>query len=272
MSSAPRLFVDFDLSEGVSAELSDEQSNYLARVLRLPAGASVRLFNGKDGEWTCELAEVSRRSVTVVVRDQFRAQPTGNAVSIDLWFAPVKKARTDFIVEKATELGALAIRPVITSRTQSDRVRVDRLAKIALEAAEQTERLDLPEINEPLTLEKALTTLELGKSLIFCDEAGDDTGQPWGGETGRARPIREALQALGAQSATLLVGPEGGFTSEERASLREKEFVCPVTLGPRILRAETAVVAGLAVWQSVVGDWGRDPYLDSVADSRGAKN
>lgn len=255
MSSTPRLFVDFDLSEGARAELSDEQSNYLSRVLRLPAGALARLFNGRDGEWACELAEVSRRSVTVVARDQLRPQPRKEQVSIDLWFAPVKKARTDFIIEKATELGVRAIRPVITARTQSDRVRVDRLAKTALEAAEQTERLDLPGIGEPLSLEKALATLEPGHSLVFCDEAGDEAEQPRGGEIGRAKPIREVLEDMMAQSATLLVGPEGGFTADERASLRATEGVCPVTLGPRILRAETAVVAALAVWQSMVGDW-----------------
>lgn len=255
MSSAPRLFVDFDLSEGIRAELSDEQSNYLSRVLRLPKGASARLFNGRDGEWVCELAEVFRRSVTVVALKQLRSQPPREPVSVDLWFAPVKKARTDFIVEKATELGVRSIRPVITARTQSDRVRIDRLAKIALEAAEQTERLDLPEIDEPLSLHSALETLEPGHNLVFCDEAGDDADQPWGGETGRAKPIREALMDIAPQSATLLVGPEGGFTEDERALLRGTEFVCPVTLGPRILRAETAVVAALAVWQSIVGDW-----------------
>ncbi|MGB5832832.1 MAG: RsmE family RNA methyltransferase, partial [Thiohalocapsa sp.] len=167
MSATPRLYVENDLSAGTSIEPSDEQSSYLSRVLRLQAGASARLFNGRDGEWECELVEVSRRSVTVVARNQLRPQPSAEPVSVDLWFAPVKKARTDFIIEKATELGVRRIRPVITVRTQSDRVRIDRLAKIALEAAEQTERLDLPEIAEPLSLEKAFATLEPGHKLVF---------------------------------------------------------------------------------------------------------
>lgn len=254
-ATPPRIYVENDLSAGVTIELSDEQSSYLSRVLRLQAGASARLFNGRDGEWECELSEVSRRSVTVDVLSQSRPQPPRNTVSIDLWFAPIRRARTDFIVEKATELGVRSICPVITARTQSDRVRVDRLTKIALEAAEQTERLDLPEIAEPLSLERAFAMLQPGHNLVFCDEAGDDGQKPWGGGTGRAKPIREAFEDMTAQSATLLVGPEGGFTVDERASLRATEGVCPVTLGPRILRAETAVVAALAVWQSMVGDW-----------------
>lgn len=255
MSSVPRLYVGFDLAAGVAASLDAEQSNYLARVLRLGEGAPVRLFNGRDGEWTAHIVEAGRKSVTVEAAEQTRLQPAETGPFVHLWFAPVKKARTDFIVEKATELGARSIRPVITARTQSERVRTDRLAKIALEAAEQTERLDLPDIQEPASLTAALAALPKDARLIYCDEAGDDETAPWGGPAGRAAPLAEALEALPKEDAVILIGPEGGFTPEERASLRALENVTPVSLGPRILRAETAALSALAVWQSKVGDW-----------------
>lgn len=255
MRPAPRLFVEFSLCAGAVEALSEEQSNYLSRVLRLTTGAAVRLFNGRDGEWRADLIEVGRKAVTVRVEALIRVQPKVAAPSIELWFAPIKKARTDFIVEKATELGVRAMRPVITARTQSDRVRIDRLMKIAIEAAEQTERLDTPDVLEPGSLTAALDGLAANSTLIFCDEAGDERDAPWGGEAGRAVPIADVLKDLDAEACVLLIGPEGGFTAEERAMLRGHARVCAVSLGPRILRAETAATAALAVWQSMVGDW-----------------
>lgn len=255
MSFTPRLYVAFDLAAGAEAALSEEQANYLGRVLRLKPGDPVRLFNGRDGEWDASIQAVERRSATVAAGRRLRPQPAPGGTFVDLWFAPVKKARTDFIVEKATELGARRIRPVMTARTQSERVRVDRLAKIALEAAEQTERLDLPEVAEAVTIERALSELEESDQLIFCDEAGDEAEAAWGGETGRARPLFHVLRECAKPPPILLIGPEGGFTADERAFLRSLGSVTPVSLGPRILRAETAAVAALAVWQAVVGDW-----------------
>ncbi|MEL6781821.1 MAG: 16S rRNA (uracil(1498)-N(3))-methyltransferase [Pseudomonadota bacterium] len=254
MSATPRLFVTHDLLEGAQIPMTEEQGNYLLRVLRLGEGAALRLFNGRDGEWTAALHPEGKRAAVAVLGQQMRAQPA-HVTDLELWFAPVKKARTDFIVEKATELGVHRIRPVLTGRTHSERVRIDRFEKIALEAAEQTERLDLPVIEDPLRLEDALQRIEPNRSLYFCDEAGDDGSAPWGGKAGRAPPFALALAGAAPGPAAILIGPEGGFTPDERAALRGHVQVHPVGLGPRILRAETAVVAALAVWQSQVGDW-----------------
>jgi 16S rRNA (uracil1498-N3)-methyltransferase len=255
MPTTPRLFVSADLSAGRAAPLDDEQSNYLLRVLRLGAGSEVRLFNGRDGEWNAALSAAGRKADVTPV-SQLRVQPPPATPALTLFFAPVKKDQTDLIVEKATELGAVRIVPVLTQRTQTRTLRLERLRKIALEAAEQTERLDLPEIANLATLDAALAALPPGTAVIFCDEAGNEAGAPRGGEAGRAGPIRAVLEGLKGRDAALLTGPEGGFTPDERAFLRSRPGTHPVSLGPRILRAETAAVAAMALWQAMCGDWG----------------
>jgi len=254
MSTTPRLFVDAPLSEGADIALPREQAHYLINVMRRETGAPVRVFNGKDGEWQAVVTEASRKNAVLKVETRLREQ--AGVPPLRLCFAPVKKSRTDFIVEKATELGAATMQPVITRRTQSERVRTDRLMALAVEAAEQTERLCLPQVSEPVTLERLLADWPEGERLIFCDEAGDGEG-PWGGPKGRARPMMEMLRAEPDPSGrwTILIGPEGGFDDAERAHLRSLPFVRPVTLGPRILRADTAAVTALTLWQAVLGDW-----------------
>jgi len=191
MSTDPRLFLNADLSAGASLPLDKDQAHYLLTVMRRKAGDRVRVFNGRDGEWRAVIAEAGRRHATLAIGEQTRAQVS--PPDLALYFAPVKKARTDFIVEKATELGARAITPVMTARTIADRVKTERLALIAREAAEQTERLDLPQIGEPLSLTALIQDWEADRTLIFCDEGGDDESQPWGGDAGRAAPIADAL-------------------------------------------------------------------------------
>jgi len=250
---APRLFVDVALSSGALAPLDEAQSRYLTSVMRLQPGAAVRVFNGVDGEWDAALTPVGRKGVGLTIGAQTRPQtPTPD---LALYFAPVKRHGADLIVEKATELGVRLLQPVITRRTVADTVRVDRLRRIAIEAAEQTERLDLPEIAAPLSLARVLDGWDGVRPLVYADEAGDDPAAAWGGATGRARPIGEALKDVTAPSLALLTGPEGGFDAEERRLLRSLSFVIPVSLGPRILRAETAAIAALAVIQSTWGDW-----------------
>jgi 16S rRNA (uracil1498-N3)-methyltransferase len=255
MPTTPRLFVSADLSAGRAVALDEEQSNYLLRVLRLGAGGEVRLFNGRDGEWNAALSAAGKKAEVTPVA-QLRVQPPPARPALTLLFAPVKKDQTDLIVEKATELGAVRVVPVLTQRTQTRTVRLDRFRKIALEAAEQTERLDLPESADVATLDAALAALPPGTAVIFCDEAGDEAGALWGGEAGRAGPMRAVLEGLKGRDAALLIGPEGGFTSEERAFLRGRGETWAVSLGPRILRAETAAIAAMALWQAVCGDWG----------------
>ena len=255
MPTTPRLFVSADLSAGQAVALDEEQSNYLLRVLRLEAGAEVRLFNGRDGEWDAALAAAGKKAEVTPVTCR-RIQPPPASPALTLLFAPVKKDETDLIVEKATELGAVQVVPVLTQRTQTRTVRLDRFRKIALEAAEQTERLDLPEVADLTTLDAALDALPAGTALIFCDEAGDDPAAPWGGDAGRAGPARRIFETLKDRDAAILIGPEGGFTTEERAYLRGRAGTFAVSLGPRILRAETAAVAAMALWQAICGDWG----------------
>ncbi len=254
MPTTPRLFVSADLSAGRAVALVEEQSNYLLRVLRLGAGGEVRLFNGRDGEWIAALSAAGKKA-EVTPLSRLRIQPPPATPALTLLFAPVKKDQTDLIVEKAAELGAVRVVPVLTQRTQTRTVRLDRFRKISLEAAEQTERLNLPEIADVATLDAALAALPPGTAVIFCDEAGDEAGAPWGGEAGRAGPMRAVLEGLKGRDAALLIGPEGGFTGEERAFLRGRTGTWAVSLGPRILRAETAAIAAMALWQSVCGDW-----------------
>lgn len=247
----PRLLIDQDLRPGAAIALDEAQARHVGTVLRLDQGDSLRVFNARDGEWSATVASKTKRGMNVAVDVLLRgARATPD---LDLLFAPVKRHATDLIVEKATELGVRRIRPVITQRTIAETVRLDRLQSIAREAAEQTERFDAPEILEPVSLAKIVDGWDASRPLIYADEAGDDERAPWGGESGRAKPIAASLPS--GEKLALLIGPEGGFAPEERRMLRALPFVNAVSLGPRILRAETAVIAALSVIQSNWGDW-----------------
>ncbi|MGD9981420.1 MAG: 16S rRNA (uracil(1498)-N(3))-methyltransferase [Hyphomonadaceae bacterium] len=266
----PRLLIDEPLRAGSEIALTEAQARHVGTVLRLDVGDLLRPFNARDGEWRARISAKSKRGASIMVESLLRE--TRAAPDLDLLFAPVKRHATDLIVEKATELGVRRIRPVITQRTIAETVRLDRLLSIAREATEQTERFDAPEIMDAMTLAKTLDGWDHARPLLYADESGDETERAWGGDAGRARPIRGALQswtagvspastevaggdAGGPNKLALLIGPEGGFTSEERRMLRGLSYVIPVSLGPRILRAETAVIAALGVIQSTWGDW-----------------
>ncbi len=252
----PRLMIDQPLAASAALQLDEAQARHVGTVLRLDAGDHLRVFNATDGEWRARVLAKSKRGMSIEVGEKLRDARA--APDLDLLFAPVKRHATDLIVEKATELGVRRLRPVITQRTIAETVRLDRLQTIAREAAEQTERFDAPEILEPLSLPNALDGWDAARPLIYADEAGDEADAPWGGERGRAQPIAEAMRSLSPSPAggvALLIGPEGGFTQEERRMLRGLAYVIPVSLGPRILRAETAVIAALSVIQAHWGDW-----------------
>jgi 16S rRNA (uracil1498-N3)-methyltransferase len=249
----PRLLIEQSLQAGQLLALDEGQARHVGTVLRLGAGDQVRAFNAQDGEWGARIVEKSKRGLTIEIEEKLREARA--APDLDLLFAPVKRQATDLIVEKATELGARRLRPVITARTIAETVRLERLNAIAREAAEQTERFDAPEILAPLSLARALDGWDKTRPLIYADEAGDDPNEAWGGERGRGKPIGEAFANILTTKLALLIGPEGGFTSEERRMLRALDFVVPVSLGPRILRAETAAIAALAVVQTQWGDW-----------------
>lgn len=227
-----RLHVEQPLAAGGTVSLAPAQAHYLGTVMRLGPGAEVLVFNGRDGEWSAEVAEIGRKAGALVVAAQTRPQDAAP----DCWllFAPVKSARTDFIVEKATELGASRILPVLTRFTQTSRFNGERQRAHAIEAAEQSGRLDVPEVGAPQALADVLGGWPGERALFFCDEAGD------------APLLADAAGELSGPACAILVGPEGGFDEAERALLRAQPFVRPVTLGPRILRAETAALAALA--------------------------
>jgi 16S rRNA (uracil1498-N3)-methyltransferase len=248
-----RLFVPQALAADIHIEPSEEQSRYLLAVMRLQLGDPLMLFNGRDGEWLFRVSGVSKRACRLTADHQTRPQIEGP--DLDLVIALVKRGPLETIVEKATELGARRIRLVVTRRTQADHTNVSRLKAIATEAAEQTGRLDVPEVLEPVKLDKMLDDWDGGRRLMFCDEAGDDPQAEWGGTHGRARPALDALRGKGEGPWAVLIGPEGGFAPEERERLRAHEHVTPVTLGPRILRADTAAISALTLWQAALGDW-----------------
>jgi 16S rRNA (uracil1498-N3)-methyltransferase len=250
-----RLYVPDPLSPGVELAPSADQARYLITVMRQGVGDAVLLFNGRDGEWRAVLSAISKRGCALRVETRTREQ--ARAPDLELLIALVKRARLETIVEKATELGARRIRLVTTARTNADHTNVARLQAIAIEAAEQTGRLDVPEVVAPSKLGDLLTNWEPGRGLMFCDEAGDDPAAPWGGEAGRARPVLDALAGarIGGAPWSVLIGPEGGFAPDERGRLRGLDFVAPVTLGPRILRADTAAISALTLWQAAIGDW-----------------
>jgi 16S rRNA (uracil1498-N3)-methyltransferase len=230
------------LAAGHPVVLAAAQAHRLRNVLRLGPGAAVAAFNERDGEWLCELAESGQRGARVAVRRLLRA-PEPEA---DLWllFAPIKRVRLDWVVEKATELGAAALLPVMTARTQPERLNRERLRALAIAAAEQCERLSVPDIAIPEPLDRVVAAWPAGRRLVLCDESG------------AGMPIAEVLAGFPRQaSAALFVGPEGGFTDRELDALGKLPIVTRVGLGPRVLRAETAAVAALAVFQAIAGDW-----------------
>ncbi|HYW16091.1 MAG TPA: 16S rRNA (uracil(1498)-N(3))-methyltransferase [Allosphingosinicella sp.] len=234
-SSLPRLFVEQPLAEGAALTLEGAPANYLGNVLRLGPGAQVKLFDDRSGEWLAEISDVGKKRVTLTVTRHLRLREPVP----DLWllFAPIKRGRIDWLVEKATELGAARLVPVITRRTIVERLNLDRLRAHIVEAAEQCERTALPELAEPRKLGALLAAWPAGRILYFADENG---GVPMTAEPGPA---------------AILIGPEGGFTDEERTSIRGLPQARPVSLGPRILRADTAALAAMALWMGAAGDW-----------------
>ena len=240
-SAKARLYVTDDLAAGASVLLSEPQAHYLKHVLRLEPGATVALFNGRHGEWTARIDGFAKRTCAVILVGQRRAQEPDP----DLWllFAPLKRARVDFLVEKATELGVARLCPVVTRRTVAERINLERLRAHAVEAAEQTERLSVPALAEPKPLDRVTAGWPAGRRLLLCDESGS------------APPIAAVLRESRAEAWAVLVGPEGGFGETELDALRKLSFVSPVGLGPRVLRADTAAVAALAVFQALTGDW-----------------
>jgi 16S rRNA (uracil1498-N3)-methyltransferase len=236
-----RLFIRNDLAAGAEVALDEGQSRYLAAVMRLAVGDELLVFNGRHGEWQARVAAVAKRAVMLEAKTQVRPQASGP--DLELVVALVKRARLETIVEKAAELGAARVRLLVTERTNADHTRVERLQAIAVEAAEQTGRLDVPQIVEPVKLERLIADWPAGRRLLFCDEAGD------------ARPALEALRDQPAGPWAILVGPEGGFSPTERARLRALPCATPATLGPRILRADTAAISALTLWQAALGDW-----------------
>jgi 16S rRNA (uracil1498-N3)-methyltransferase len=235
--SFPRLFVRQPLSEGLTIELDAGQANYLGNVMRLGVGAELLVFDGQSGEWLAGVAEVGRKRMTLAIQRQTRNPE--NIPDVWLAFAPVKRAQTDWLVEKATELGAARLIPAMTQRTIAERVKLERLDAIAIEAAEQCGRTRLPKIVEPVPLKQLLAERNASRRLYFADEAGGE----------------EAAGAFQPGPALILIGPEGGFTDEERDLIRAAPNAVPVSLGPRILRAETAALAALATYMAIAGDW-----------------
>ena len=240
-SSLPRLFIDETLSEGMALTLDGAQANYLGSVLRLGAGAQIKAFDDRTGEWLGRIEEAGKRKVALRIERKLRDR---EAVP-DLWllFAPIKRGRIDWLVEKATEIGAARLVPVITRRTIVDRLNLERLRAHAVEAAEQCERTALPELAEPVKLDALLKGWPDERRLYFADEGG-------------GVPLADAAEA---GPAAILIGPEGGFTDEEREAITAVKQARPVSLGPRILRADTAAIAALAIWMGKAGVWARSP-------------
>ncbi len=253
----PRLYIDAGLEPGAAAPLSDAQAHYLKNVLRRAPGDALHLFNGRDGEFAAEIAELKKRGGVAAIGEKTRAQPP--EPDLVLYFAPVKRGPLETIIQKATELGVAALRPVITERVVAPKLNLDRLRAIAVEAAEQSGRLSVPSVDEPIKLARLLEGWPAGRRLLFCDEAGDDETLEWGGEEGRAAPLLDGLKSedSSAHDWAVLTGPEGGFTPAERRLIRAQNFGMAASLGPRILRADTAVIAALALWQAALGDWRR---------------
>jgi 16S rRNA (uracil1498-N3)-methyltransferase len=244
--SAPRLFVDAPLKAGQTVALERNQSNYLGNVLRLAAGENILVFNGRDGEWQAQIAGRKRPDALVIVA---QTRPQDSLPDIAYVFAPLKHARLDYMVQKAVEMGASALQPVLTRHTQVSRVNSERMRANVIEAAEQCGILSLAEVAEPVALDRYLGQRQPSRLLVFCDE-----------EAVSANPV-QALQQAAAdgidipEGIDILIGPEGGFAEEERTLLLRQPKTLRLSLGPRILRADTAGVAALALVQAALGDW-----------------
>ncbi len=235
-----RLYVTDDLTAGSQFPVSGNSAHYLSHVMRSAPGDEIAVFNGRDGEWRAEIDAVGKRDSLLRPVEPLRPQAAGP----DLWlvFAPVKRAGTDFLAQKATELGVAVLQPVTTRRTVADRINLERFQANAIEAAEQCGRLTVPDVRPMASLPDLLDAWPSGRRLLFCDEAGT------------APPLPAALAGAPTGDWAVLVGPEGGFEADERERLRGEAFVTPVSLGPRILRAETAALAALTLWQGILGD------------------
>lgn len=236
----PRLFVTAALGPDQRVVLDSDRTHYIRNVMRRAIGDEVGLFNGRDGEWLGRIDTYGKGTTGIALTAERRPQ----AASPDIWlaFAPIKRQQIDFIAEKATELGVALLWPVMTRRAEPSRVNTERLTNIAIEAAEQTERLDIPVVREAVQLDKMLAEWPRERTLFVCAEAGE------------ALPIAEAMAAHKGKPAGFLIGPEGGFAAVELDALRKLPFVVAIGLGPRLLRAETAAVAALACWQALAGD------------------
>jgi 16S rRNA (uracil1498-N3)-methyltransferase len=243
----PRLYVDADLDEGASIALDPPQANYLGNVLRLKTGDSVLVFNGRDGEWRGVLAAAGKRRTALAIGE--RSRPQTGALDLHYLFAPLKHARLDYAAQKAVEMGASRLQPVLTRHAQVARVNLERMRANAIEAAEQCGILTLPEIGVPLSLERMIAEFDPARLLVFCDEEAEVKD-----------PVAALAQARSARRAqaiplAVFIGPEGGFAPEERAAVLQLPNVVRLALGPRILRADTAAVAALALVGAVLGDW-----------------
>ena len=239
----PRVYLDAPLAEGQAVSFDRAQANYLLNVLRLKHGDALLLFNGRDGEWQARLASTGKRALTAVIGERMREQPRPS--DLHFLFAPLKHARLDYLVQKAVEMGAARLQPVITRHTQVARVNLDRMRANVIEAVQQCGILTLPEVAEPVTFKAAIGAADADRLLVFCDEDAE---------------VKDPVAALTAAARAglplaVLIGPEGGFAEEERDSLLKRPNVVRIALGPRILRADTAAVAALALVQAVLGDW-----------------
>lgn len=241
LKRTPRLFIETPLTSDQGVELDKAQSHYLANVMRLKSGATVRVFNGQDGEWLCTLATLSKRGGTLALQAQLR--PQVDLPDLHYLFAPLKHARLDYMVQKATELGVSVLQPVMTEFTNVNRIKQERMRANAIEAAEQCNLLGVPEIRMPEKLSTLLSVWPSDRTLIFCDEAAEVSS-----------PLA-VLRSLSPGPVALLIGPEGGFSPAEREELLGKPFVSAISLGPRVMRADTAATAALALVQAVCGDW-----------------
>ena len=235
--SLPRLFVETALAEGATVALDAAQANYLGNVLRLGEGGEVLLFDGVTGEWLADVVEAGKKRMTLAVREATRPQEA--VPDLALAFAPIKKGRVDWLVEKAVELGVARLEPVITQRTIVDKLNLDRMRAHIVEAAEQCGRTALATIDAPAKLDAWLKARDPARTLYFADETG---GEP-------------AISVFQPGPATILIGPEGGFTADEGAAIRAGANARAISLGPRILRAETAALAAVAAWMAAAGDW-----------------
>ena len=239
---APRLFVDHPLKSGETVALDRDQSNYLGNVLRLASGESVLAFNGRDGEWQAAISGRKRPdTLTLLVQ----TRPQDQLPDVAYVFAPLKHARLDYVAQKAVEMGAASLQPVVTRHTQVSRVNTERMRANVIEAAEQCGILSLAEVAEPVALERYLGQRAAQRLLVFCDEAAEVKD-----------PLAALRERAGSNGIDVLIGPEGGFAEEERATLLKQPNILRLALGPRILRADTAGVAALALVQAALGDWG----------------